>query len=303
MPDRVSMKQKTLLCILGPTAVGKTTTAIEVAKTLGTEIISADSRQFYKEISIGTAKPTARELNEVQHHFIGHISVGQDYSAGDFERDALEKLEQLFKHHDVVIAVGGSGLYVKALIEGLDDMPQANEQLRDELHLLYAQKGIEGLQLYLKQLDEARYEGAETQNPQRLMRAIEIASAVKSGFIPSRKKHERNFKVVKAVLNLPREILYDRINKRVDAMVEEGLLQEVKNVVALKDTYALQTVGYKEMFGYLEGAYSLETAIDLIKQHTRNYAKRQLTWFRKEAPAHWFVHADVNNIVSLLETE
>lgn len=292
--------KKTLLCILGPTAVGKTAAAIRVARELNTEIISADSRQFYKEISIGTAKPSDEELASVPHHFIGHLSIHQTYSAGDFERDALAKLEELFTKHDIVIAVGGSGLYVKALIDGLDQLPPADETLREELHVLYNTKGIEALQQKLKQLDTEAFARAETQNPQRLMRAIEIAAAMQNGFSASSAKQPRNFQTIKVVLNLPRELLYDRINKRVDLMMEQGLPDEVKSVFADKDNYALQTVGYKELFEHLEGKHSLEKAVDLIKQHTRNFAKRQLTWFRKEAPDHWFAPDQTGEILKLV---
>jgi tRNA dimethylallyltransferase len=260
-------KNKTLLCILGPTAVGKTAAAIKLARELNTEIISADSRQFYKEISIGTAKPSQEELAAVPHHFIGHLSIHQTYNAGDFERDALAKLDELFTTHDTVIAVGGSGLYVKALIDGLDQLPLANEALRDELNALYAKEGIEPLQQRLQQLDAEAYAQTEIQNPQ---------------------------------LNLERELLYDRINTRVDLMMEQGLLEEVKSVFAERDNYALQTVGYKELFEYLEGKHDLEKAVDLIKQHTRNFAKRQLTWFRKEAPEHWFEPGQSQEILRLL---
>jgi tRNA dimethylallyltransferase len=291
---------KKLLCILGPTAVGKTAAAIKLAQELKTEIISADSRQFYKEISIGTAKPTDEELAAVPHHFIGHLSIHQTYSAGDFERDALAKLEELFTKHDIVIAVGGSGLYVKALIDGLDQLPPADETLREELHLLYNAEGIEALQQKLQQRDAEAYTQTEIQNPQRLMRAIEIATAMQNGFAASSTKQPRSFQTIKVVLDLPRELLYDRINKRVDQMMEQGLLDEVKSVFADKDNYALQTVGYKELFEYLEGEYNLEKAVDLIKQHTRNFAKRQLTWFRKEAPDNWFRPDQTEEILKLI---
>ncbi|MFN3444797.1 MAG: tRNA (adenosine(37)-N6)-dimethylallyltransferase MiaA [Bacteroidia bacterium] len=291
---------KTLLCILGPTAVGKTATAIQLAQALHTEIISADSRQFFKEISIGTAKPSTDELAQATHHFIGHLSIHQPYSAGDFERDALAKLDDLFKQHDVVIAVGGSGLYVKALIDGLDDMPKANETLRDELNALYATDGIVPLQQRLLDLNDTLYLQTELQNPQRVMRAIEIALATQQGFVPNQKKHQRNFKVIKVVVDLPREVLYDRINKRVDVMMQQGLLQEAENMLPYQDNYALQTVGYKELFDYFKGEHNLEKAIDLIKQHSRNYAKRQITWFKKEAPQHWFAPTQIKDMLALL---
>lgn len=292
--------KKTLLCILGPTAVGKTATAIKLAQALNTEIISADSRQFFKDISIGTAKPSDKELAQARHHFIGHLSIHQPYSAGDFERDALLKLDELFKQHDVVIAVGGSGLYVKALIDGLDDMPKADENLRDELNQLYAAQGIEPLQQQLLLLNPDVYNQTEILNPQRVMRAIEIALAIKNGFVPNTKKHKRNFNVIKVVIDLPREVLYDRINKRVDVMMQQGLLNEAQSMLPHRDNYALQTVGYKELFEYFDGLYSLEKAVDLIKQHTRNYAKRQITWFKKEAPDFWFSPDQTQEILALL---
>lgn len=292
--------QKTLVCILGPTAAGKTATAIQLARRLGTEIVSADSRQFYREISIGTAKPSEEELKEVPHHFIGHISVTQDYSAGDFERDALNRLDELFARYDVVVAVGGSGLYVKALTDGLDDRPPADEALRNELNAWYREKGIGALQQRLLELDQDAYAQTELLNPQRVMRAIEIASAGKKGFVPGRKKHPRRFRVIKVVITPPREILYDRINQRVDRMMEQGLEEEARSMMPNRDTYALQTVGYRELFGYFDGEYTLEKAVELVKQHTRNYAKRQLTWFRKEEPHNWFEPGDVNGIMQLL---
>lgn len=291
---------KTLLCILGPTAVGKTAAAIEIAKRLQTEIISADSRQFYKEVSIGTAKPSSVELAEVPHHFIGQLSITDTYSAGDFERDALHKLDELFRKHDVVIAVGGSGLYVKALIDGLDILPPANEPLRSELHELFAAKGIEALQQRLKQLNESVYAQAEILNPQRLMRAIEIETAMQNGFVNHSTKHNRTFNTIKVVIDLPREVLYERINKRVDLMMEQGLLEEVTSVLRHKNTYAMQTVGYTELIEYLEERNTLDKAVELIKQHTRNFAKRQLTWFRKEAPENWYAPTDIDKILQLL---
>lgn len=295
------VKPKTLLCILGPTAVGKTATAISLAKRLNTEIISADSRQFYSELSIGTAKPSPSELASVPHHFIGHIGINQTYSAGDFERDALACLNKLFETHDTVVAVGGSGLYVKALVDGLDDMPKANEALRTELNSLHHSHGISILQERLHQIDQELYEKTELQNPQRVMRAIEIAIATKEGFIPNKNKHLRTFNVVKVVINLPREVLYQRINQRVDEMISLGLVEEAKHFLSYKNHYALQTVGYTELFDYFEHKHSLDEAINLIKQHTRNYAKRQLTWFKKEAPENWMLPLEVDAILSLLD--
>jgi tRNA dimethylallyltransferase len=294
--------QKTLFCILGPTAVGKTAAAIRLAKQLGTEIISADSRQFYREISIGTAKPSDAELAEVPHHFINNLSITDTYSAGDFEREAIAKLNQLFETNDTVIAVGGSGLYVKALLEGLDDLPKADETLRAELNTLFAEQGIEALQQRLQSLDPKLFDQTELRNPQRVMRAIEVAEAYRNGFVPAFSKQPRTFTTISVVLNLPREQLYENINKRVDMMMQDGLLEEVKSMLPYKNTYALQTVGYTEIFDYLDGKHSLETAVELIQQHTRNFAKRQLTWFRKEAPHYWFAPTEDDKLLQLIQS-
>lgn len=293
-------KNKYLICILGPTAIGKTAVAIEIAKYFGTEIISADSRQFFKEISIGTAKPGSAELGAVPHHFIGHISIDQRYSAGDFERDALVKLDMLFKKHDLVVMVGGSGLYVKALLEGLDKMPGGNEELRKELDNLFDTEGLIALQNRLLKGHPDAASTIDMQNTQRVMRAIEIAE--QGGMAPAAQKKERPFIPIRIILNTGREILYERINNRVDEMMKAGLENEAKRVWDKKDTYALQTVGYTELFDYFEGRLELNTAINLIKQHTRNYAKRQITWFKKEANAHWFEPQQVNEIITFVKT-
>lgn len=294
---------KYLICISGPTAVGKTAAAIELALHYRTEIISSDSRQFYKEMSIGTAKPSEEELQMVPHHFVGHIPVTQTYSAGDFERDVLKKLDELFVSHDVVIMVGGSGLYSKAVYEGLHTLPGADEDLRAELNQLYRDEGLEALQNRLRQTDEAAYEMAEIQNPQRVMRAIEISLAKQKGFdMDATPPDPRNFNTIHLVLNLPRAILYDRINKRVDAMMQKGLIDEVKSLTAYRNEYALRTVGYKEIFDYLDGKLTLEKAVDLIKQHTRNFAKRQLTWFKKEEPDHWFEPQNLDGMRTLIDS-
>ncbi len=292
-------QKKYLVCILGPTAIGKTAVAIEVAKYFGTEIISADSRQFFKEISIGTAKPSLKELQEVPHHFIGHISIEQRYSAGDFERDALALLDELFKNHDIVVMVGGSGLYVKALLEGLDKMPEGNEELRAELDALFEKEGLPVLQQRLLKINPDAALSIDMQNTQRLMRAIEIAE--QGGINLNAEKKERPFIPLKIILNTEREKLYERINKRVDDMIKAGLIDEARSVHSRKETYALQTVGYTELFDYFEGKCDLNRATDLIKQHTRNYAKRQITWFKREENAHWFEPQQVNEIISTIK--
>jgi tRNA dimethylallyltransferase len=285
----LTLNKKYLISIVGPTAVGKTALAIQVAKHFNTEIISADSRQFYAEMSIGTAKPSEEELHEVKHHFIGNVSIQQLYSAGDFERDALKKLDELFTKYDIVVMVGGSGLYIKAVCEGLHEMPKADEALRNELQHFFDTQGIEPLQERLRSLDIEKYNSIDIQNTQRVMRAIEIAEQAKHGFqsLVTPQKTERPFTILTLGLNLPRELLYDRINKRVDHMLAAGLVEEVKSLQPYKHLNALQTVGYKELFEYAEGIHSFERAIDLIKQHTRNFAKRQLTWFRRDTNIHW----------------
>lgn len=275
----------TLIVIVGPTAVGKTALAIALAKKFNTEIISTDSRQFYAEMNIGTAKPSAEELAAVRHHFIGHCSVNTYYSAGDFERDALAKLDELFMQHKIVIAVGGSGLYVKALCHGLDEMPAANLELRKELTAQFEKNGLAWLQNELKRLDQHKYEMLDIKNPQRLMRAIELFH---QGGIVKKEKAVRPFNIVKIGINLPREKLYHRINQRVMDMMDAGLEKEAQCLYPLRNLNALQTVGYSELFDAFEGKYSVEKAVELIKQHTRNYAKRQITWFKADPDVIWF---------------
>lgn len=274
---------------MGPTASGKTAVAIEVAKKLGTEIISADARQFYKEIPIGTAQPSATELQMAPHHMVGHLSVTQTYTAGDYERDVLQLLTSLFEKYSVVVLVGGSGLYVKAVCEGLHPLPPADENLRTQLHELFTQSGIEALQKELLELDPQRLETIDQQNPQRLMRAIEIAKANQGSFngLVTATKTKRPFQILKVALNPNRDQLYHQINERVFKMVENGLEAEAKSMLNFKDTYALKTVGYTELFEYFEGKYSREQTIERIQQHTRNYAKKQVTWLRREQDLIW----------------
>lgn len=291
---------KKLICILGPTAVGKTAISIALAKHLHAHIISADSRQFYQELSIGTAKPSAAELAEAPHHFIGHISMHQKYSAGDFERDAVKLLNELFKEQDVVIAVGGSGLYVKALLQGLDKMPEGNEQLRDELNQLFEAKGIVALQERLLQVSAESAAAIDMNNTQRIMRAIEIAEG--GGLSKDSIKQPRAFETLEIILNRPREILYNRINKRVDDMIAAGLIDEAKQLFHYKNLYALQTVGYTELFNAFEDKITTEQAITLIKQHSRNYAKRQITWFKRQPNAHWFEPEQLKEIFTCVES-
>ena len=283
-------KRKTLLTIVGPTAIGKTRMAIALATHFGTEILSCDSRQFFKELRIGTAVPSAGELMAVPHHFIQHKSIFESYSVGDFERDAIALLDKLFKKHDVVVMVGGSGLYAKAIIDGLDDFPEVDEVIRQELNEVYAQKGIGYLQELLKTLDEVQYNQMDVQNPQRLIRALEVCRASGkpySSFL-QRKEKQRDFTSVQIGLTADRTEVYERINKRVDMMLEEGLLIEAQDMMPYKHLNALQTVGYKELFSFFEGECSFEAAIEAIKMNTRRFAKRQFTWFQKDKRIKWF---------------
>lgn len=283
-------KRKTLLTIVGPTAIGKTRMAIALATHFGTEILSCDSRQFFKELRIGTAVPSAEELAQVPHHFIQHKSIFESYSVGDFERDAIALLDKLFKKHDVVVMVGGSGLYAKAIIDGLDDFPEVDEVIRQELNEAYAQKGIGYLQELLKTLDEVQYNQMDVQNPQRLIRALEVCRASGkpySSFL-QRKEKQRDYTSVQIGLTADRTEVYERINKRVDMMLEEGLLIEAQDMMPYKHLNALQTVGYKELFSFFEGECSFEAAIEAIKMNTRRFAKRQFTWFQKDKRIKWF---------------
>lgn len=284
------MPKNYLINIVGPTAIGKTSLAIALARHFNTEIISADSRQFFKEIRIGTAVPSQEELNAAPHHFIQHISVEQDYSVGDFEKEALEKLEELFQEHEVIIMAGGSGLYVKSILEGLDYFPEVDPEIRQDLNRIFETEGIAKLQMQLKEMDPDYFSKADTENPHRLIRALEICIGTGkpySSFL-AKDKEPRNFKNISIGLTADREIIYDRINRRVNIMMEEGLLEEAKRLFPQRHLNALNTVGYKELFEYLEGNISLEKAVEEIKKNTRRFAKRQLTWFRKDEDIKWF---------------
>jgi tRNA dimethylallyltransferase len=280
---------KKLIVISGPTAVGKTVAAIKLAQQLKTEIISADSRQFYREMSIGTAKPDAEELAQAKHHFIDSHSIAENFSVGDFEKEALQLLDELFKTHNQVIMVGGSGLFIQAVTQGFDDLPTADQSIREQLNQELTDKGIAYLQQKLHQADPDYYHKVDLNNPQRLIRALEVFEATGKPFSSYRKAtiSTRPFESIKIVLNLPREELYDRINRRVDIMIEQGLVNEVRSLLPYRHLNALNTVGYSELFDYLDGKTDLQTAIDLIKQNTRRFAKRQLTWFRKDKDTKW----------------
>lgn len=286
--------QPTVIIIAGPTAVGKTAFAIEVAKHFNTEIISADSRQCYREMRIGVARPSEKELAEVKHHFIASHSVTEDLNAGSFEKYALSAAEAIFRHHSVVVMVGGTGLYIKAFCEGIDPMPEVPDAVRQEVIRGYEQKGLIWLQKELQTKDPAFWAVAEQQNPQRLMRALEVFNATGQSILVFRtaKKTERPFRVIKVGLELPKDQLQERIHRRVDQMMREGLLEEVKSLVPYRSHNALQTVGYRELFEHLDGSCSLEEAVNHIKTHTRHYAKRQLTWFRKDQAFRWYAPSE-----------
>ncbi len=284
------MPENTLIVIVGPTAIGKTSLSLALADYFSTEIISADSRQFFKEMSIGTAAPTPEELAVAPHHFIHHKSIEEEYSVGDFEREALDKLNQLFQKHDKLIMVGGSGLYVDAVTKGLDKFPEVDASVRENLNAELQEKGIENLQQQLQKLDPEYYSEVDLQNPHRLIRALEICIGTGKPYSSFRRnlKAERPFRSIQIGLTANREIVYERINRRVDMMMEEGLLEEAKRLYPKRGLNALNTVGYKELFHYLDGEWSLETAVEEIKKNSRRFAKRQFTWFRKNEAITWF---------------
>jgi len=284
------MNKPFLINIVGPTAIGKTSMSIALAQLFSSEILSADSRQFYKEMCIGTAVPTPEELAAAPHHFIQHVSVSDHYSVGDFEKDALNKLDELYKKHEILFLVGGSGLYVDAVNKGLDHFPKVEASIREKLNVQVQKNGLESLQLQLKELDPDHYHKVELSNPQRVIRALEICLGTGkpySSFLQHSAK-KRNFNSIKIGLDAPRPLIYERIERRVDLMVENGLLEEAKELYPLRELNALNTVGYKELFHYFDGTWSLEFALSEIKKNTRRFAKRQLTWFKRDEDTFWF---------------
>lgn len=296
---------KYLIVIAGPTGIGKTDLSIEIAKKYNADILSCDSRQFFKEMSIGTAVPTKKELEEVKHHFIQNISIEQEYSVGKFEIDALKKINEIHKTNEVVVMVGGSGLYIDAVCRGLDHFPDVPNILRDELNLKYEKQGIEVLKKQLDALDPEYYKEVDQANPHRIIRALEICIHTGKTFTSFRKQQQkaRPFKTIKLILTRDREELYERINKRVDFMMAQGLLEEAQNLYKQKENNALQTVGYKELFAYFDGEWDLETAILEVKKNTRRYAKRQMTWFRRDSNSIFFNPSDMHQIFKYLETQ
>jgi tRNA dimethylallyltransferase len=282
-------KNKTVIIVAGPTASGKTSVAIELANKFRTEIISADSRQCFKELNIGVARPSEMELQTARHYFIASHSIHDPVNAGSFEQYALKKTNEIFQMHDVAIMVGGTGLYIKAFCEGMDEMPDVPAEIRRSIMMNYEKNGLEWLQRETQKKDPAFYEKGEIQNPQRLMRALEVAEATGQSILNFRKgkKAERNFNILKIGLELPKEELQRNINTRTNKMIEAGLVEEVKGLIPYKHLNALQTVGYAEIFDYLEGIISLKDAVELVKTNTRQYAKRQMTWFKKDKGINW----------------
>jgi tRNA dimethylallyltransferase len=297
--------QKFLIAVVGPTAIGKTTLGIYLAQHFETDIISADSRQFYKEMVIGTAVPSEAELRQAKHHFIQHKRIFDPYSVGDFEKDALKKLDELFHDRNIVVLVGGSGLYVDAVAHGLDFFPKVDDQIRTELNAEFNKNGLIYLQDELKKRDPKYYEIVDLENPHRLIRALEVsitANKPYSSFL-NQKKKTRPFKTLYVGLNAPREVIYQRINQRVDQMMEAGLLEEAQKLHPHQDLNALQTVGYRELFEYFEGNCTLEFAVSEIKKNTRRFAKRQLTWLRKNPNMLWIDFDTPRNDIQKLITD
>ncbi len=280
---------KTLISIAGTTGIGKTSLAIKLAKELGTEIISCDSRQFYREMPIGTAAPTKEELLEVPHHFIGERSVVEPISIGEYEHQALERITELFNSYDSLILVGGSMMYEKAVTEGLDDLPEADPKNQENLLELWNSKGLEALAQLLKEVDPEYYNKADLNNPRRLLRAIDVSWQTSRPYseLLDKSKKSRPFQTIQLGISAPREVIYERINTRVDLMIESGLVEEAKMLLPYKDLPSLKTVGYTELFAYFDGQFSLEKAVEEIKKNSRRFAKRQLTWYRKEESRYW----------------
>lgn len=296
------MKNKTVIIIAGPTAVGKTSIGISIAKYLGTEVISADSRQCFRELNIGVARPSPEELAEMPHHFIASHSIHQKITAAAFEEYALAKTEELFQRHKFVVMVGGTGLYIRAFVEGMDTIPEVPPEIHDEVLSAYEQYGLTWLQTEIQKFDPLFFSQGEIQNPQRMMRALEVVKATGNSILSFRtgSKKQRDFNIVKIGLELSKEDLHRNINHRVDKMIEQGLVEEVRTLIPYQHLNALQTVGYKEIFAYFNGQTTLQDATETIKRNTRQYAKRQLTWFRKEKDFRW-TEPDLEKVMQTIQ--
>lgn len=300
----ISHKKSTLIVVLGPTASGKTGIAVRLAKHFQTEIISADSRQFYREIPIGTAAPTAEQMAEVRHHFVGQRSILEDYNVSQFEKEVLGFLSEKFTEKNIIVMEGGSGLYIDAVCKGIDDLPDPDPDLRKELNLLFESKGITALQELLAQLDPEYYVQVDRNNPKRLLRALEVCKQTGKKYSDLRLNQplERDFNTIKIGLEVAREQLIKQINHRTDEMVKHGLLEEAKAMLPHRKLNALNTVGYKELFDYFDGKWSLDDAVEKIKINTRRYAKRQMTWFKKDKEIQWFSPFEPDKIIEFADT-
>lgn len=293
----------TLLVVLGPTGIGKSALSIQLAKHYKTDIISADSRQFYKELSIGTAVPAAHELQEVPHHFIQFKSVTEYYNVSNFETDALQLVAELFKSRNIVVLAGGSMMYIDTICKGIDDIPTVDPEVRNGVLKWYEETGIEELRRRLMEVDPEYYSIVDLNNHKRMLHAVEIyqMTGVPYTSFRTRTIRQRPFRIIKIGLNQDRTALYERINARVDLMMEAGLLEEARQVYEFREYNSLNTVGYKELFGYFDGLYSLDEAVDLIKRNSRKYARKQLTWFRRDQEIHWFEPWQLTEIIQLVD--
>ena len=294
--------KKKLIVILGPTASGKTSLGIKIAKKLNTEILSSDSRQFYRELIIGTATPSQAELKSINHHFINHLSIKEKYNIGEYEKDSIIKIESLFKDHDTLILVGGSGLYIDAICKGVDVLPNISQEIREDINNRFLEKGLNWLQDKTKEIDPDYYKYVDTKNPQRLKRCLEIFTATgkKISSLHNKKSKKRDFDIIKIGIKTKREILYTRINNRVDQMINDGLIEEAKKLLKYRNYNALNTVGYKELFDYFDGKENLKNTIENIKQNTRRLAKRQLTWFKRDEQIKWFATEEYEDILKTI---
>ena len=296
--------RKRLIVIVGPTGSGKTNLSIAVAEHFAAPIISTDSRQFYRGMAIGTAQPSREQMARVEHHLVDCLDVSEEFNCGAYERVALERLSELFEKHDTVVAVGGSGLYIKALCEGMDDLPDAEPALREELLARLETEGLESLVAQLRELDETYYNEVDRCNPQRVLRALEVCLTTGQPYSALRKGgvKKRDFEIVKVGIDYPREELYDRINRRVDMMMAEGLEAEARAMLPHRHLNALQTVGFSEMFDFFDGTISRDEAVELIKRNSRRYAKRQMTWFRRDKDIEWFTKPTPDQVIEYLKS-
>lgn len=295
-------KKPTLIVVLGPTGVGKTNISLSLAEHFGCPIISSDSRQFYRELKIGTAAPTEDQLKRVSHYFIGSHSIFDEYNAGQYEQDAIKLLDELFQKHEVLMLVGGSMMYIDAVCNGMDDIPTVDIETRTFWQNEFAEKGLEYIQKVLKRLDPVHYEQVDLQNPKRIIHALEICSLTGKPYSDLRtgQRKQRSFNILKIGLNRPRPELYDRINLRVDEMMHAGLLQEAEQFYPYKHLNTLNTVGYKELYEFMDGNWTLDFAVNMIKQDSRRYAKRQLTWFNRDKEIHWFQPEEEERILEFV---